>query len=57
VSAENGWMRKDLGSEVEKKCETCGRSLYAVPKGVVLRCDGCGDPETECYCPDSRELA
>jgi hypothetical protein len=67
----HGWHERDRGILAPAVvCSMCGRRAYsrrisfaawalAESGGVeaVYRCDGCGEPENNCYCPDARVSA
>lgn len=38
-------------------CTTCGRSSYLVPASLAVKCTGCGNRPSDCWCPDSRVYA
>jgi hypothetical protein len=57
TASEHGWAARDQGAMLKKACRDCGRVLYAAIRSTELLCDGCGDPEGACPCPEIRELA
>ena len=54
TAAVYGWCHKDRGREQDRECVTCGRPTYITKGSDLLRCDGCGEIHSACWCPDAR---
>jgi len=67
-----GWAQRERGILAPAViCSMCGRRAYSRKPPVIppdptgdltatfneFRCDGCGEPERGCFCPDARVSA